>query len=274
MQLIKCFRKLFYPDKCVECGKLGSWICKKCLSRLEPAMPECYLCRRISNRFITHSTCVKGVKDTVNSPISPTLLKTSDNHYLNRVFIGWYYDEIAKKLISTFKYRDSYAVSELICPLLCNRLESTGFINELLKTGKITIIPTPVSPTRLLERGFNQTEYLAKSIVNRFGTDYSANLIIKANDDTHQARFDRFQRAANVVGKYQINESVATKLTKAEKLSLNFVIVDDLITTGSTINEIAGVVHKRFPNATVSGIALFRGKPQYREKIKEQKEKR
>lgn len=256
----------------------------------------------------------RSTKETSPSQISkeysPTLPKTDTFYGLDRCFFGWYYNDTAKKLIKTLKYQYSYSIVDKINELLLERLNATGFLKELNNnddnrnlhklppspTEKITLlgsnnvrndtnndntlmIPIPTSKSRLRERGFNQTELIAKAIAERFGFSYEPQLICKTNDDTHQARISKEKRLKNTQGKYFQNTGYFLK--KYRRVGLpepsisrviikRAIIVDDLITTGSTINEVARVVRKIFPNAEIWGIALFRGK-RMKNKTKEEK---
>lgn len=122
------------------------------------------------------------------------------------------------------------------------------FANLFLKDEKIKekikeydlIIPVPISKSRLKQRGYNQTELIAKDISRKTKIDYIKNVLYKKQNNVPQSSLNREQRQMNAKGMYEI---------KNQDLIYNksILIFDDIYTTGSTVNECSKVLMKAKP---------------------------
>ena len=93
-----------------------------------------------------------------------------------------------------------------------------------------TIIPVPLHPRRLSERGFNQAHELARPLSKGLNVKLCSNTVERFRDRPPQIALSRKQRLINTRGAFRLRED----------LSKNHVlIIDDVITTGATVNELA-----------------------------------
>jgi ComF family protein len=97
------------------------------------------------------------------------------------------------------------------------------------------VVPVPLHPARLLERGFNQSALLARQLARRSGARFAPELLVRARDTAQQSRLTRSERSANVARAF-----VATRALGARPLTL----VDDVITTGSTLSACAEALQR------------------------------
>jgi competence protein ComFC len=144
---------------------------------------------------------------------------------------------------SVFSYKDPL-VRELIWQIKYKKnkhsLECAGFAlyEELSKwSGKITLVPVPISSSRRKERGYNQCELIISEILkldteNKFKSDFNL-LIRKRNIDkqTFKNRVERIENSKNIFD-----------VTSFDKINESIVIVDDVSTTGSTLKEARGTL--------------------------------
>lgn len=113
------------------------------------------------------------------------------------------------------------------------------------------LVPIPLHRHRLMERGYNQTELLCTAFSRKISIPVKKNLLIKRKKTDAQAGLDRSKRLVNIKGAF----SCPGRFPKGARLLL----VDDVCTTGSTLNECAQVLKKA--GAThVYGFVIAHGK--------------
>lgn len=129
-------------------------------------------------------------------------------------------------LIQAFKYQGNLA----LVPVLAAELLPKA--NHQLDY----IIPVPLSTARLRERGFNQALEIARIISKRSGVSLLANACSRIRDSPPQAGLPWKERAKNIRGAFTCNAEL-----RGKKVAL----LDDVMTTGATLNELAKAVRKR-----------------------------
>jgi competence protein ComFC len=219
-----------FPKECLVCLKVGSLLCNRCKKNLFPTLPNCYICKKLSNGYITHRGCKK--QDSLESIIT-----------------FWKYNEYSKKLIHNFKYKDRFQVSDFLFCLFEKKLEKIDFKNSLL-------IPLPSHKRKTLERGFNPTQLICQLIAKKFKIDVNYNLVFKKEMNISQASLEYEKRRENVKNIFGINEKEIQKVKKYKQI----IILDDIITTGATINEVSSEMKKFLEkDIVIQGICLFQG---------------
>ncbi len=224
---------LFFPKKCIGCGKFGGYICEECQVGLWEEDQICPACRRASRYGLKHKYC--------HQPYS-----------LDGVSCFWAYEALARKLIikAKFNYYFDY-LSELIVnssELLIRPeyAELAWFISQ-----NPVIVPVPLHPTRLRERGFNQAEVIARHLEKLFNLSF-ANLLIRTKNTEHQVGKNREYRMKNIEGAFKF--SILNYQLSIPKAVL---LVDDVWTTGSTMTECAKTL-KQAGVKKVWGLVLTR----------------
>lgn len=112
------------------------------------------------------------------------------------------------------------------------------FVNFLLKNKKIfenikkydTIIPVPISKKRYKERGYNHSLLIAKEIARQTNLKLVNNCLIKTKNIIEQSKLNKEDRQQNIQGVYKLQNEQLIK-------NKNVILVDDIYTTGSTVNE-------------------------------------
>lgn len=100
---------------------------------------------------------------------------------------------------------------------------------EIIKTYDI-ILPVPISKKRYNQRGYNQTELIAREISKRANIELVTNCLYKEKNNVPQSTLNKEDRIENVKNAYIIKNS---KIIKDKRV----IIFDDIYTTGSTVNE-------------------------------------
>jgi predicted amidophosphoribosyltransferase len=167
-----------------------------------------------------------------------------------------YKNDLVKSLIWNIKYKKSAKAIEIGAYALYLRINK---IASEIKTQKILLVPIPISHRRKNERGYNQCELLLDKIVefndisskpNNEQTIISYNnLLYRTTHKDRQTLKDRSHRLEDAKNIFGINhESLDRLKTKLDKLNSNFdiavIIIDDVITTGSTIKEAIITIEK------------------------------
>lgn len=99
------------------------------------------------------------------------------------------------------------------------------------------LVPIPLHPVKQRERGYNQAEYVCKGISEVTGIPVRSDLVRRCAYTETQTRLDLQARRANVAGAFEVIRSTAGEIHDKA-----FILVDDVITTGSTMNECAALL--------------------------------
>lgn len=143
-------------------------------------------------------------------------------------------DSILARLIKPFKYSHQADLFRHFIPwmLECFRLLHTP--------GRIVFVPVPLHTERLHERGYNQAALLARCLAKKLGFPY-AELLERGRDTGHQAQLkERMERSKNMEDAFLISTKMASSLPIFAGYSI--VLVDDIVTTGSTLLACAKVL--------------------------------
>jgi ComF family protein len=135
------------------------------------------------------------------------------------------YDEHSRRLITRFKYSDQTQLAKIYGTWLTKAGE------ELLKQSD-AIIPVPLHYFRFLKRRFNQSALLAHTLAKKSGVKCLPNALIRIRKTTPQTGLSSKQREKNVKGAFAINKRYLKQIK-----GKNILLVDDVMTTGSTINQ-------------------------------------
>jgi len=228
---------LFFPKSCTICSKQGEYICKNCRKLFKRTLPECYICRKISPQYLTHNLCKREIS-------------------LDSVIVLWEYNELSSSILKKYKYGGVYDVQITLSEIVRERISELKNILTIRENS--LVCPVPISRGRLMERGFNQTEKFGKIVAQELKCLFTNDFIAKKDsDNTHQSLLDREERISHKGDFYIRNNYLFKSLTE-------IIIVDDVITTGSTLEQIARCIKKENKNILVKSICLFRGKPYFK----------
>lgn len=148
-----------------------------------------------------------------------------------------------RKLIHNLKYNGIREIGPELGRIYALTLGSSGFTQ-----GMDIIIPVPLHPSRQRQRGFNQSDSIALGVSEVTGLPLFSNLVSRVSVSGTQTRRSRYERWTNVEGIFIV--------TDPEKVAGRHVLlVDDVITTGSTIESCAGELLK-IGGVKVSVVAL------------------
>ena len=158
-----------------------------------------------------------------------------------------------KRLMHHFKYGKQRHLGRLFGVML-----DDVWRDERLHGGPWWVVPVPLHPRRLRERGFNQSRELALELIRRApeGMDLTYQpLLERVKQTTRQAQLDRRERLTNLSDVFEACE----KLPSASSGGARILLVDDVITTGTTVSECAAVLYERLEIGQIAAISVLRG---------------
>lgn len=211
------------PPRCIKCGKVLSGdagLCADCFNEINfISEPYCKKCghpfeQAPGNRQKLCGKCLK----TNNTPFR---LSRSAVHY----------DPASKNLILAFKFMDRTDNAKT----LARWLNLAG--KDIWKEGADVLIPVPLHYTRLLKRRYNQCGLLASELQKLSGIAVDYTSLIKHKSTRPQVEFSGRQRVKNIKGVFSVKHPEKIK-------GRRIVLIDDVMTTGSTLKECALALKK------------------------------
>lgn len=207
---------LVYPPTCLDCGEpVGSHstLCPKCFRRLRP---------------ITAPYCpVLGLPFEVSlGPGALSAEAIADPPPFDRARSAVIYNEVARAIVSRMKYGDRPELAGFCARLM----QSAG---SELWTEEPVLVPVPLHPWRQFERRYNQSMELARALARLTGLSVDAGLVRRTRRTRQQVGLSADARERNVAGAFTPHRRVADRLK-----GRGVVLVDDVITTGSTVKAI------------------------------------
>ncbi len=200
-------RDLFFPRKCYLCGKPvgdGPVICRDCMEN----MPRT---EQAANR----------------NNLTEALFCDIPKFVRGAVFLFLEYGDKYHKLIHEMKYgrfADPH-IGYLLGKEAAYEFMPSEFFDEI-----DVILPVPLHPRRLRERGFNQAEWIGKGLSEVTGIAMEPTLLTRERNNKQQAQTDKTARQQNVAGIFSVNHP-------EELYHKHILLVDDVITTGSTLRS-------------------------------------
>ena len=213
---------LLYPPSCTICSAsvdLGEHLCGECeakVSRIVP--PFCAKCSQPFAGAITESFTCANCEDRVLH------FDTAVSAYRSR--------GVVRKVVHNFKYGRQIHLRHLLGRWLAETMDDPRLAGRRFDF----IVPVPLHPARKRERGFNQAELLSLALHRHTGLPVQ-NVLRRTRYTTTQTQFDRSERMENLKGAFRLRRGSNVR-------DLRMLLVDDVLTTGSTLSECALVLKK------------------------------
>ncbi|MBW8349446.1 ComF family protein [Bacillus sp. IITD106] len=207
-------------------------LCQECRGKLEPIKGElCKFCSRplkeLDPKFITEHTCL----DCIRWEQDPQWKGTLDKNI--SIFV---YNDFLKEFIARFKFRGDYELAKAFSEEISSQIKNIEHDQ---------LVSIPLSEERLKERGFNQSEALARQ------AGFSAyDLLIRTHSEKQSKKSREERLTQNQV--FQLKQS--TNIFQGK----NILLIDDIYTTGSTLRQ-AGKILKEAGANQVQSLTVARG---------------
>jgi len=224
-QVKTAFLDLLLPLRCLGCGREGDLICPSCRQSLPRIrLPLCQRCGATAGEGNLCRLCI-------NHPL------TIDG--IRSVFL---FQGTVRQAILQLKYKHLKALATPLGELLNEYLSSHPLKGEAL-------VPVPLHPKRLRERGYNQASLLAQELGKLVGLPVVEDMLIRVQDSVPQARTkSALERRHNVQGVFTCPRSLEGK---------QILLVDDVCTTGATLDACA-IALKAAGATSVWGLTVAR----------------
>ena len=166
---------------------------------------------------------------------------------IKRVSAMFKYEETSKALIHELKFRRQKHVAYGLGKLFALHLKNEAFIKEV-----DLIVPVPLHWRREYARTFNQSEILASTVAKQLEIPYATNILARKRATNEQAKLSHVERRRNLIDAFSLS------LVNKHKLrNKTILLIDDVMTTGTTMTECATTLKKGSPKL-VYGAVLCR----------------
>lgn len=206
-----CLLNFVFAPRCVLCLGGKKMICDECVRLLPKAHLKCLCCKKRNPYGIYCPLCVRKYKPD-------QVLSVFD--YCNEV----------KKIIHEFKYKDYSMLSEELAR------QMVPAVLDLKNYSSYTLVPVPIDAKKLQYRGYNQSELLTKRLGKL--TNLPVKKVLSRVHDSRpsQAQLEKVKRRKNIKGAFFVESSV--------KIPEKIILIDDVITTGATVEEATKTLKK------------------------------
>lgn len=218
------FISLIYPDCCLSCGetlyKQENYICTACRYRLPKT----------------------GFHQEKENPLSKIFWGRID---LYSVAAYYYFQKGngVQHLLHAIKYQGAKQAGREVGKIYGAELKSSPYFNSIN-----LIVPVPLHPLKKKKRGFNQSDFIAEGIAEGLNSNWSPDILVRDAASETQTKKSRFNRWKNVESAFRLKDINAVP-------GKHILIVDDVITTGATIESAAKCL-SNFPDTKISVVAI------------------
>jgi ComF family protein len=144
---------------------------------------------------------------------------------LRQVFILYEFNDSVRSLIHALKYRNKTLPGQILGEMLGNRISAASFVPSI-------IVPVPLHSARRRERGYNQSEVIARAVGHVLGCQVHKSVLARVRATPSQTQLGAGERQSNVCGAFRVCKPEAIQGKKV-------LLVDDVITTGATVDACA-----------------------------------
>ena len=207
----RAFSELLFPRVCCGCGRLLA----------EHEHEVCSICLRSLPRT--------GFELVWDNPVSQMLWGRID---IEKAASLYYYrkGELLQRLLHGMKYRGNYRIGEIFGKQMANTFLRAGFLSDI-----DVVIPVPLNRIKQRQRGYNQSEHIAAGISVSADIPLMTNNLVRDIHTESQTHKNRYERWENVKSAFSV-------LRSEELRGMHVMLVDDVITTGATLEACAAVL--------------------------------
>lgn len=228
--MVNDFLDLIFPPRCVGCGARGAWFCERCAEKTRSnyhVVERCGRCDRPSNR----TPCPDCAFDIPN---------------LGGIRIAGDYISPLSEAIKALKFNGKAPSARALGQLLAEAwMTRPGSVASL-------IVSIPMPADRLRQRGYNPADLLASAYARSLHMPYRSDALSRTREAPPQRTLDADHRRANVIDLFACEPRASAHIRGRDIL-----IVDDVTTTGSTLDAAAAALHAAGATS-VWGLALAR----------------
>ncbi|NSW75967.1 MAG: ComF family protein [Candidatus Atribacteria bacterium] len=227
----------FLPQHCVVCFRYvssssGSPLCEHCLSRIS---------------FLRTPFCVRCGRPVAGGNILFCRRCRSFSFHFDEARAVTLYETPIRECIHALKYQGVLSFAPFFVNLLAEYMEDHPFLRDV-----DYILPVPLHPKRLKERGFNQTLLLARGLSARFGIPLLEKAVVRWKHTVPQVGLSLRERRKNVQNAFRIIRPTPFQGSRV-------LVIDDVLTSRATVDALSKIL-KEAGCATVRVLAIASGK--------------
>ncbi|MCD8542246.1 MAG: ComF family protein, partial [Gammaproteobacteria bacterium] len=220
------------PYDCVICLNISDQkrdICQTCQKQLPYLLYACIQCANsLPDQNSLNQQCGRCIKNTP---------------YYDRTIVGFTYTTPIHAWIKQFKFHKKGIYANILCQIYAEKL--IAYYQLYPENKPQRLISVPLHWRRLISRGYNQTDTIARYLSKALNIPMINSRHIKRVKFTlPQAQLSRKKRHHNVLGAFKVKKRIPIQ---------HIAIVDDIFTTGNTVNELA----KELKKAGISTVSIF-----------------
>ena len=185
---------------------------------------KCCVCGRIISDPVCPD-CALRIRKRAESEINPPL-------YVDTMLVYGLYEGVLRKIIKKLKFGKKKRAADFLASEILKIISG----NERICSADM-IIPIPLHIQREKERGFNQSELIASLVAESLQIENRTDILHRIKNTGFMYKLKRDERTANVEGVFSVGKSQEIK-------GKSIILIDDILTTGSTISSAAGELKK------------------------------
>ncbi len=185
--------------------------------------------------------CAREIGFYKNS-IVPLDLPVELQNFCDGILCVGKYSESLKESLRKFKFSNKPSYYRMFGKLLALKVENTAQIAHF-----DIIVPVPLHISKQKQRGYNQAELIAEQVAKALEITCEKNLLIKSSATKSQSMLKKTERILNLEDAFMVvNEKLIAKK--------NILLIDDIVTTGSTVNQCCKVLKKAGAEKVIAGV--------------------
>lgn len=234
MNIINIFRNVsgfiadfIFPPRCALCGKVYRktsftekvYICDHCKSKIRFTENFSSLCKK----------CSRPISDDDILCLGCQIFR----HNFDIGFSCALYEKEMRLSLLSYKFSEQHYKYRTYAAIMLDKIQNTSPFPEF-----DVIATVPLSKKRRKKRGFDHVAPIARYLSKATGIHYEKNGIIKIKDTPPQSKLTLEERRLSVKGAFKVND-------KSDFRGKSVLLIDDIYTTGSTVDEIAKILKKK-----------------------------
>ncbi len=169
------------------------------------------------------------------------------DHFLGRVsiekgaaYLNFRKEGAVQELLHNLKYGGKFFIGEMLGRMSAEHITKENYLDDI-----DLIIPVPLHKTKKSIRGYNQCEAFAKGLSTFTNIPYRIDVLLKIKNTSSQTSKTRIQRINNVAESFFVSDRIDLNQS-------HILLVDDVVTTGATLESCALSLKKKFPGLKIS----------------------
>ena len=213
--MIQIIKNILSPKKCYSCKKEWHFLCNACESKVVDFPASCFVCKRQSEEYKIHEKC------------------KNNTVYYDKIIIKYYYSwKYISKMVKDAKF---YHKKDILTDFWAELSEHLS--NNCIDIENSIIMPVPLHFLKKWKRWYNQSEVLCESISSELNMNYYKNILYKKKHTRQQSKLSKKKRLHNLKNSFMVHNKYIDIIDKKQ-----IILVDDIVSTGSTLNEISQVL--------------------------------